>query len=260
MIKSLFHIWKLNFLSAMAYRTSFIIQVLSMTLNDVVMFAIFYFFFSQFGTIGGMDFQWYIRLMLVVIGWFCVMHIFFYGSRKIGELVMNGWLDAHLLLPKNMLLRILVSSTNTSALGDILYGLILFYFLKGVTLVFILKLGFVSICAGLIFTGFMVMFESFAFWLWSSKELSRGVFDGVLGPSHYPPGIFKGMVFKVVFMTILPAFFVAYLPYDIISSPFDIRKILLLLWATVVFLWLWIFVFYRWLRRYESGNMMNINI
>ncbi|MEI6673304.1 MAG: hypothetical protein WCL02_08615 [bacterium] len=41
----------------MAYRTSFIIQVVSMLINDAVMFILFYFFFSRFGTIGGMDFQ-----------------------------------------------------------------------------------------------------------------------------------------------------------------------------------------------------------
>ena len=57
MFKLILHIRKLNIFSALAYRISFIIQVLSMALNDIVMFAIFYFFFRQFGTIGGMDFQ-----------------------------------------------------------------------------------------------------------------------------------------------------------------------------------------------------------
>ena len=93
------------------------------------------------------------------------MNIFLYGSRRIGEMVMNGSLDAHLLLPKNMLIRILISGVNISAFGDLIYGLILLYFIKGLTIILLLKLGFVSICAGLIFTGFMVMFESFAFWL-----------------------------------------------------------------------------------------------
>lgn len=260
MLKLLFHIRKLNILSALAYRTSFLIQVFSMILNDSAMLVLFYFFFSKFGTIGGMDFQGYIKLLLVILGWFCVMHIFLYGSRKIGEMIMNGALDAHLLLPKNMLLRILASGFNVTAIGDLLYAVGLLFLVKNLTFIFIGKLIFVSICGGIIFTGFMVVFESLAFWIGSSKELSRWIFEAILGPSHYPPGIFKWMVFKVMFMTIIPIFFVTYLPHDIISSEFTLRKILLLLWATLFFGWLWTFVFYRWLRRYESGNMMNVNL
>jgi len=81
----------------------------------------------------------------------------------------------------------------------------------------------------------MVVFESLAFRIGSSKELSRGIFEAILGPSHYPPGIFNGMIFKVLFMTVIPVFFVAYLPYDIVSSGLSIQKILLLLGATIFF-------------------------
>ena len=260
MIKLVFHIRKLNILSALAYRTSFIIQVISMIINDTVMIVLFYFFFSKFGTIGGMDFQWYIKLLIVILWWYCVMHIFLYGSRKIGEMVMNGSLDAHLLLPKNILLRILVSGFSVTAIGDLLYGIGLLFLVKNLTIVFGLKLLFVSLCAGIIFTWFMVIFESLAFRIGSSRELSRGIFEAVLGPSHYPPGIFNGMIFKVLFMTIIPVFFVAYLPYDMLSSQFTLQKICMLLWATLFFGWLGTFVFYRWLRKYESGNMMNINL
>ena len=260
MIKLVFHIRKLNILSALAYRTSFIIQIVSMIINDTVMVVLFYFFFSRFGTIGGMDFQGYIKLLVVILWWYCVMHIFLYGSRKIGEMVMNGSLDAHLLLPKNILLRILISGFSVTAIGDLLYGIALLFLIKDMTIVFGIKLLFVSLCAGIIFTWFMVIFESLAFRIGSSRELSRGIFEAVLGPSHYPPGIFSGVIFKVIFMTIIPVFFVAYLPYDIVSSEFTLRKILLLLWAAIFFWWAWMFIFYRGLRRYESGNMMNVNV
>jgi ABC-2 type transport system permease protein len=260
MFKIIIQIRKLNILSALAYRTSFLIQVVSMILNDAVMFTLFYFFFSRFGTIGGMDFQGYIRLLLVVLWWYCVTHIFLYGSRKIGEMVMNGSLDAHLLLPKNILIRILTSGFSISAIGDLIYGIWLLFFIKDLTPIFIVKLLFVSLCAGIVFAWFMTIFESLAFWIGSSKELSRGVFDAILWPSHYPPGIFKWIVFKVMFMTVIPVFFFAYLPYDIITSWFSLQKMLLLAGAAIFFWWLWTFVFYRGLRRYESGNMMNVNL
>lgn len=260
MLRIMLHIRKLNILSALAYRTSFVIQVMSMLLNDTIMLVLFYFFFSRFGTIGGMDFQWYVRLLLVIIWGFCVMHIFLYGSRKIGEQIMNGSLDAHLLLPKNPLLRILVSGFSISAIWDLLYGIGLLFFVKGLTIVFIIKLLFVALCAGVIFASFMVIFESLTFRLGSSKELSRGIFEAVLGPSHYPPGIFHGIVFKVLFMTIIPVFFVAYLPYDIVSTPFSFQKVLILIASTIFFWGLGAFVFTRGLRKYESGNMINVNV
>lgn len=260
MFKIILHIRKLNILSALAYRTSFVIQILSMLINDVVMFVLFYFFFSKFGTIGGMDFQWYIRLMIVIVGWFSVMHILLYGSRKIGEMIMNGSLDAHILLPKNMLVRIVVWNMNITAIGDLIYGIGLLFFIKSITFAFIAKVLFVSLCAGIIFTWFMIMFESLAFRIGSSRELSKWIFEAVLGPSHYPPDIFKWIVFKIMFMTIIPVFFVAYLPYDIVSSAFSIQKILILVWATIFFWVVGAFVFYRWLRKYESGNMINVNV
>jgi len=256
----MFHIRKLNILSAMAYRISFLVQVFSMVINDAIMIVLFYFFFSKFGTIGGMDFQWYLKLLLVFLWAYCVMHIFLYGSRKIGEMIMNGSLDAHLLLPKNILLRILVSGLSITAIGDMIYGIGLILLIKNLTLIFVLKFIFVSVCGWIIFTWFMVAFESLAFRIGSSKELSRGIFEAVLWPSHYPPGIFKWFVFKALFMTIIPVFFVAYLPYDIVTSWFSLQKMLLMIGAAIFFWWLWIFVFYRWLRRYESGNMMNINL
>jgi len=260
MFKIIFQIRKLNILSVLAYRTSFFVQIFSMALSDAVMLMVFYFFFSRFGTIAGMDFQWYIRLLLVIIGGYCVMSMFFYGSNKIGEMVMAGSLDAHLLLPKNILLRILTWGFSITAVGDLMYGIGLLFLIKNLTLIFVLKLLLVSFCAWITFTWFMIVFESLAFWMWSSKELSRAIFEAIIGPSHYPPGIFKGVIFKVMFMTIIPIFFISYLPYDIISSAFDIQKILILIGATIFFWWLGIFVFYRWLRRYESGNMMNVNI
>ena len=79
------------------------------------------------------------------------MHIFLYGSRKIGEMIMNGSLDAHLLLPKNILLRILSSGFSITAIGDLIYGIGLLFLVKDLTPIFIVKVIFVSICAGIIF-------------------------------------------------------------------------------------------------------------
>jgi len=64
---------------------------------------------------------------------------------------MNGSLDAHLLLPKNILLRILSSGFSITAIGDLIYGIGLLFLIKNLTLMFIVKVAFVSLCAGIIF-------------------------------------------------------------------------------------------------------------
>lgn len=259
-IKILFNFWKLNLQGAMAYRVSFLIQVLSMLINDAVMIVLFYFFFQKFGIIWGMDFQWYIRLMVVIIWWYCVMNILFFGSRKISEKIVSWQLDWDLLLPKNLLFRLMVNGVNVTAFGDLLYGIILLFFIQWLTLTFLLKLAFVSIFAWITFTWYMLIFESLSFWIWSSRELSRAVFEAVLWPSHYPQWIFQGMFFKVLFMSVLPVFFVAYLPYNMLSFDFSLTNVLILVWWSVFFFGLGYRLFYKWLKRYESGNTINLNV
>jgi len=144
MLKSLRTIWKYNLFSAMAYRTSFIVQIVSMALSDIVMVMIFAVFFNRFHTIAGMDFQGYLRLLIVVLLGYCISHVLFYGTRKIGELIVTGQLDAHLLLPKNVLIRVMTSRLQVSVFGDMIYAIGLFFLIKGVTLIFVLKAIFVA--------------------------------------------------------------------------------------------------------------------
>ena len=224
------------------------------------MVTVFYLLFQKFGVIGGLDFQWYLRLNTVVIWWYCFMNIFFYGSRKISEKVTAGQLDADLLLPKDLLLRLLLNGINITAYGDLLYWILLLFFVKGVTILFLCKLVFVSIFAGLVFTGFMLIFESLGFRIWSSRELSKAIFEAVLWPSHYPQGIFQYKFLQLLFVSLIPIFFISYLPYNMVTSEFSIQNILMLMAASEFFFGLWYILFYKWLKRYESGNTININM
>ncbi len=243
----------------MAYRTSFIVQIVSMALSDIVMVMIFAVFFNRFHTIAGMDFQGYLRLLIVVLLGYCISHILFYGTRKIGELIVTGQLDMHLLLPRNLLIRVMTSRLQVSVFGDLIYAIGLFFLIKGVTLIFVLKAIFVATFGWLTFMGFALTIESLWFRIGSSRELSRAIFEAVMWPAHYPPNIFSTWIFKVLFMSVLPVFFVAYLPYNMLSFGFSRANVSLLIGASIFFCSLWAFTFYRWLRKYESGNLMNVN-
>ncbi|MDD4529924.1 MAG: ABC-2 family transporter protein, partial [Candidatus Gracilibacteria bacterium] len=105
--------------------------------------------------------------------------------------------------------------------------------------------------------GFLVFFQSLSFFIGSSGELSRAVFDAILGPSFYPPKIFEGTFLKIVFMTVIPVFFTTFLPYKL-TMDFNWKEFLMLCVGSIFFFFIGYFAFYFGLKRYESGNMINI--
>jgi ABC-2 type transport system permease protein len=121
------------------------------------------------------------------------------------------------------------------------------------------KILFYSIIWTITLLWFMIFFHSLAFFMWSSKNLTTGMFEWILWPSHYPPWIFESSFLKYIFMSILPVYFIVFWEYNLIKS-FDINNFIILLLWSFFFLFLWIFTFYKWLKKYESGNIINTNI
>jgi len=259
-IKLAYTFRKLNIQSAMAYRVSFWTAVISMVINDFVMIIVFYLLYQKFGTIWGIDFQWYLKLNLVVLWAWTTMTIRFAGIHRIADKIVDGHLDSDLLLPKNLLLRIIMNGITVSAYGDFLFAVIIQFFIKWLTILFLVKLVFVSFFAGIAFTGFMLIFQSLWFWLGSSRELSRSILFSILWPSSYPEKIFTWSFFAILFKTVIPVFFIIYLPYRILTLEFDILNILMLIGVSLLFVGFWYSLFYKWLKRYESGNTININM
>lgn len=188
---------------------------------------------------------------------FAIMHIFLGGYDRIPSLVANGGLDNHLLLPGDPMPRILASKLDVSAIGDLLYAIALLFLLDDPFRFVLPLIGYATIGA-LIFTGFMTMTGSFSFAIGNSERLNQACFDGVLGPSHYPPGIFDGSFLKIVFMTVFPVYFIAFLPYELLFH-FSWEKFALLFAALAVFGSLGYWTFTLGLRRYESGNLVTTN-
>lgn len=108
------------------------------------------------------------------------------------------------------------------------------------------------------FVGFMIMIHSLSFYVGNIGEFSRAAFEGVLGPSNYPPQIFEGTFLKFLFMTILPVYFVGFLPYELLLH-FNWTGFLVLITASTGFFSLGVFSFYQGLKKYESGNVMGVN-
>ncbi|EKD44691.1 MAG: protein of unknown function DUF990 [uncultured bacterium (gcode 4)] len=258
MIRIIFQFWKLNLLRVLEYRWSLLTQITWMMLSDTITILMWIFFFDKLGKIGWMEFNDYIVLYSILLFVFSYVHVFFGGYQEIAENIMNGRLDSYLLLPKNELIFMLVDSFRVDVLWDVFFWIGLLFFVKWVSLLFIGKILILSLFGALILLGFMIFFQSLAFYMGSSRELSRAMFELMLWPTHYPPKIYEWSFLKILFLTVMPVYYAFFFPYELVQE-FNLTKFLYVVLATIFFLSLGIFTFYRWLRRYESGNLMNVN-
>ena len=258
-LKLVLYFWKLNLFSAMEYKVSFIIQVFWMIINDCMFFLVWVFFFKIFGTLGGLDIWKFAILLSIMVMVFWMVHTFFYGYYRIWIMIEEGKLDNYLLLPKNILVKLLTSSMMTTAVWDILFAFLLMFLIPDLNFLMVIKIILLSIIWTGTFIGFMLIFISLSFFTWSSKNLTRWIFEALLGPSHYPPWIFDWTILKFIFMTLIPVYFISFWQFYLILNFTFLGLVKLILWS-LAFLILWISMFYKWLKKYESGNMLNINV
>jgi len=258
-IKIILQFWKLNLLSAMEYKISFIIQVFWMIINDFMFILVWIFFFKIFKTLWWLDIGTFAILLSIMVMVFWIMHTFFNWYSKIVSMIEEWKLDSYLLLPKNLLIKLLASSMMTSAIWDIIYAFLLMFLIKDLTVFRVIEIIILSIIGSITFLWFLLIFISLTFYIWSSKNIIRWAFESILGPSHYPPWIFNWTILKYVFMSIIPVYYVVFWQFELVLNFSLLLLIKLIMWS-IFFLSLGIFAFYRWLKRYESGNMLNVNI
>ena len=258
-MKILLQYWKLSFLSLFEYKVSFLIQIFSMIINNTLVLSIWYMFFMKFVTIWWIDFWYYVLLLSIMTMVFAIVHIFFGWYYNIWTMIEQWKLDSHLLLPKNILIRLLSNDMMVVAFGDLLFAFMLMYFIPNLSFILVLKIILLSILWAITFLWFLLIFTSLSFFIWSSRNLVRWVFEAILSPGHYPPTIFEWTVLKYIFMTLIPVYFVVFLPYELAMN-FDLIWFVKLLFGSLFFLFLWVFTFYTGLKKYESGNMLNTNV
>jgi ABC-2 type transport system permease protein len=133
------------------------------------------------------------------------------------------------------------------------------FLIPNLTIIMIFEIVFLSIIWSFTFLGFMLIFISLSFYIWSSRNIIRWVFESILWPSHYPPWIFDWTILKYVFMTIIPVYFTVYGQFELVLNFSLWGLIRLILWS-MFFLSLGTLIFYRGLKKYESGNMINVNV
>ncbi|MFA5796791.1 MAG: ABC-2 family transporter protein [Candidatus Woesearchaeota archaeon] len=240
--------------TALEYRTNFLIQVISMFLNDVVWVVFWLIFFTRFQTVNGWNFQDMLVLYTVITIAFGLSGVFFGNRAAIAGMIVEGKLDYYLTLPKNILYHVLVSRVSWFDLGDIVFGVVLaLFFVPPIKWPLLLILTILSM---IIIVAFGVIVGSLAFFMGNAEDFSKKFFDGLIGFASYPLTIYRGFI-RFLVLVIVPAGFVTGIPVMLLKE-FNWQMFFLMVGFTVLISVIAIGVFYWGLKRYESGNLMNV--
>ena len=247
---------KINILSAMEYRFSFWMLVFGMVVNDIGLLFIWVIFFQRFPEINGWQFQDTVLLFSLSTMAFSLVMIFGGGAFEISRKIRQGELDYYLSFPKNILWHCSISKTDISAIGDFLFSIIIFFFSGDINLSKVgLFLLMVLPSAAILFS-FIVITQSLAFWIGDFEDGAYNLFHALLGFSLYPQSVFHGLL-KLLMFTLLPAFFIVTLPVELVKN-FSLLNFAFLVTVAIGITILAVKIFFAGLKKYESGNLINV--
>lgn len=246
-----------NIMREMVNRTSFLMNVIFMALNNATFIIQWLILFQLKEDIGGYQMSDVLILWALAASTFGFSHVFLCGAFRLPRLILHGKLDAFLVQPKSVLLSICRSEISTSAIGDLLYGyLIIFIFHFNIRKIFLYT--FFTITGGVILAAFAVIAGSLSFFIVRGDILADNLIGGAINFSTYPEGIFKGVV-RVLLYTLIPVGIVSYLPVLALREVSLIIPFISLL-AAVLLTLLAFWIFSNGLKRYSSSNLMSARI
>jgi ABC-2 type transport system permease protein len=247
-----FSLFATSLRASLSLKLAFFIELVLNIGNNLIFFLMWWIFFDKFNSVGGWNFDDVLVMMAIVRGGYGLARICFGGSKVLAEKIITGGLDPYMTQPKNLLLHLLGSESQSKGWGHILSAVILF-FLADVHLVQLPMILIGVLCGGLLFTSVATIAHSLCFWFGNVGEVSKKYTDSIFLFVHYPVNIYSGLM-QVFMFTILPAGLIGYLPVELVKR-FSWSMLFALVGATGVFVALAFLVFYRGLRRYESGNL-----
>lgn len=256
-IKLIFICIKYNLLRVMDNRVSFISQILGMILNNGIMIIQWVVLFSIKDNIGGYDFKEILLIWAFSASSYGIAHTLFHNAFNISRLIVTGKLDAFLVQPKDTLIYTSSSSINVSAIGDILYGIILLIIVKANFITWIL-FAFLSVTGGLILTSFSIICHSLSFWFINVDEFANVMNSYMINISTYPDGIFSKEI-RWILLTIIPVSFVVHVPLKVVTT-LSIPLFVITILFTVLLVIIAFIIFNKGLKRYSSSNLMSARI
>ncbi len=228
------------------------VQMLIMAINDFVWVIFWVLFFDRVGTLGGWDRDSIILLQAVLTTAGGLSLGFLANARRIGTMAVGGDLDAVLALPVAPLRFVLLRRVEPVNLGDLAFGIVLFFVACDPTPQRTVTFVLVSLASAALLTGFLVLTGALAFFIGRSESGELG-FHGMLLLGAYPVDLFAGAI-RVLLFTVIPAAFISAVPAQLVED-FDLGQAVALFSIAALLALAAGATFTAGLRRYTSGSI-----
>lgn len=247
---------KKNIKNEKELKSSFIISVVGMMINNISFLILWYYFGKSVGELNGwkpMDIFGLYGFSSTCFG--LVVSVFF-GIFEIPNYINTGNFDKYLLTPKNILLKVSTSKISTSAFGDLLFGItcfIIFSIYSKLTAMQLLQVVFLVIISSIIFYSFSLICMSISFYIMDGENVSEGLYGMFVSNSIYHGGAYTG-VLRAIFTLIMPSLLIGAIPVEIVKST-SLKGIVIIALLAIVWFILSVMFFYKSLKKYESNNL-----
>ncbi|QQR78632.1 MAG: ABC-2 family transporter protein [Candidatus Moraniibacteriota bacterium] len=256
-LKFAFYTIKKNIQSSAELRTSFLMNIIGMAINNTSFIILWIFFVQSVGVIGG----WTAADIVGLQGFLAISYGIVFsvgvGIRKLPEYVTSGAFDRFMLSPKSLLTRVATASFSPSGIGDIVFGatcLIIYGILIHATAFQVALMLIFVFLSVIVFGATAIAIYSLSFFFMDSTATTNGIFELFMTPTLFHGGAFQGGM-RFIFTFIIPSLLIGALPVEAVR---DISLLKLLLVSVLAILWLIlaIKIFHKAIRRYESSNLM----
>ena len=257
-LKLTWRIFLVHVSTALSFRTSFLLNLIGITLFFGGQFFLWIVFYRQFPSLGGWTSQDLCVVYSLYLFSFSLVDTFAGGIMVLARDINAGNLDYYITLPKPILWHIAVSKAEIESIATLLLSASFFITSGKVTIfTFFLFLGTSIFSAFLIFN-FYVITQSIAFFL-KGFEQGAGALRHLLSiASTYPFSIFPNGL-KLIFLTIIPTFFITMMPAQLILD-FSLTNLSIVLSSCIISSIIAKIVFTAGLKHYESGNMISVKL
>lgn len=247
---------RLNLNAQMEYRGAFLSQVAAMFINNMVWVAFWALFFTRFPVLRGWTVEDVITIWGLAAAGFGLATALAGNGTLLPTLIVQGQLDAWMLYPRALLPHLLLGRMSAFAWGDALFGYVVYVLFVRPDWEHLLLFIGLTLSVGLLFLGFNVLTGSLGFFLGNGTSIAEQWRFSLITFSTYPAILFDGAV-KLLLYSLVPAFFVTYFPIEALRR-LSLAYAGLALLGSLVVLAVGTLAFYVGLRRYESGNLMEM--
>lgn len=255
-IRFFFSLLHTSIRASISLRGAFIFESILMIVNNLIFLVMWWIFFRQFKDVAGWTMRDLIALNAIGLGSLGLMKVCFGGTRNLGKIILNGDLDLFMIQPKNPILHLAGSQSQSKGWGHLMTSVVLVFL--GNLLPFLPLILISILSGGLIFTSISIIAHSMVFWLGPVEAVSKKYVDSLYLFVIYPPNVYSGIL-QIIMFTLLPAGIIGFLPVTLIQH-FSWPGLLILLLSSATFLALAFTIFHLGLKRYESGNQFGMRL